>query len=79
MNDTVELACYYDIIQRRGSYFSIIDIETGELLTEKVSTENGDKIQELKFQGKANLLEFLRNRSDIFNLIYNQVNERLVV
>ena len=77
LNDTVELACWYDIIRKRGSYFDIIDTTTGELLTEKVSTENGDEIQELKFQGKSSLLEFLRTRSDIFNLIYKQVNEKL--
>lgn len=77
LNDTVELACWYDIIRRRGSWFDIIDIETGELLTEKVSTENGDEIQELKFQGKPAMLEYLRNRPDIFNLIYKQVMKRL--
>lgn len=78
LNDTIELACWYDIIRKRGSYFDIIDIETGELLTEKVSTDDGVAVQELKFQGKANLLEFLRNRPDIFNLIYEQTNKRLV-
>lgn len=75
--DTVELACWYDIIQKGGSWYSIIDIETGELLTEKISTEKGDEIQELKFQGKASLLEFLRNRTDIFNLIYKQIMKKL--
>ena len=77
LNDTIELACWYDIIRKRGSYFDIINIETGELLTEKVSTETGDILQELKFQGKANLLEFLKNRNDIFNLIYTQVIKKL--
>ena len=82
LNDTVELACYYDIIQRRGSYFSIIDTETGEILQEKVSESDNNNneasgLMDLKFQGKANLLEFLKNRPDIFNLIYQQVNEKL--
>lgn len=77
LNDAIELACWYDIIQKGGSWYSIIDIETGELLTETVSTEDGEEVQELKFQGKPNLLEFLRNRDDIFNLIYKQLMKKL--
>lgn len=77
LNDTIELAAYYDIIQKGGSWYSIIDVETGEILVEKVSTTNGDKEEILKFQGKANLLEFLRNRPDIFNLIYDKTMEKL--
>ena len=77
LNDTIELACYYDIIQKGGSWFSIIDTETGEILGEKVSTEAGDEIEQYKFQGRASLVDFLRNRSDVFNLIYKQVMKRL--
>lgn len=69
LSDTVELACYYDIIQRRGSYFSIVDIETGEILI--------DNETELKFQGKASLLEFLRDNDNIFNSTYEQVMIKL--
>lgn len=86
LNDTVELAGYFDIIQRRGSYFSIIDVETGEIMQDEmlgVADDAGNPIvegtQDLKFQGKANLLEFLSNRPDIFNLIYNQVMKKLEV
>ena len=76
-NDTVELAGYYDIIQKGGSWYSIINIETGELLTIPVSTEDGDGLQDLKFQGKPSLLEFLKSNTDIFNLIYKQTMEKL--
>ena len=33
--------------------------------------------EDLKFQGKANLLEYLKNNQDLFNKIYKQVNEKL--
>ena len=87
LNDTIELACWYDIIRRRGSYFDIIDIETGEVLYEMVGIkhteeekkllENGvDKIP-LKFQGKPALLDYLKNNEDLFNKIYKQVMNKL--
>ena len=86
LNDTVELACWYDIIRKRGSYFDIIDIETGEIMQEEIFDGYGDGnipkslgFQDLKFQGKANLLEYLKNNQDLFNKIYKQVNERLEV
>ena len=84
LNDTVELACWYDIIRKRGSYFDIIDIETGEIMQEEIFDGYGDGnipkslgFQDLKFQGKANLLEYLKNNQDLFNKIYKQVNEKL--
>lgn len=77
LNDTVELACFYDIIQKGGAWYSIIDIETGEIMGEKTSTTDGDTIEQFKFQGKPALLDFLRNRPDIFNLIYKEVMEKL--
>jgi recombination protein RecA len=76
ISDTVELATYYDIIQKGGSWYSIIDTETGEIMQD-VSTENGDEIEQCKFQGRPALLEYLKNRPDIFNLIYEQVMKKL--
>jgi len=69
ISDTIDLACFYDIIQKGGSWFSIIDMETGEIM--------GTETEEYKFQGKPALLEFLRNTPDIFTLIYKQVMKRL--
>lgn len=80
--DTVELACYYDIIQKGGSWYTIIDTDTGEIMQNKFEDkddENSDAIgiMDLKFQGKASLLEFLKDDEDTFNLIYNQVMKKL--
>lgn len=80
--DTVDLAIKYDIIQKGGSWYSIIDIETGEIMQNEVYTgydEFGDsyETEDLKFQGKASLLEYLYQKKDIFNLIYEQVMKKL--
>lgn len=82
VNDTVELATYYDIIQKGGAWYSIIDTETGEIMQEAFETkdeEGSDAIglQDLKFQGKASLLEYLKENKEIFNLIYEQVMKKL--
>ena len=67
--DTVELACYYDIIQKAGAWFSVVDTETGEII------QDGDK--ELKFQGKPALLEYIREDEDFRSWLLDKVNERL--
>lgn len=72
--DTVELACYYDIIQKGGSWYSIIDIKTGEIM----QIANKDEVEDLKFQGKSSLLEYLKNNKETFNKINKQVMEKLV-
>lgn len=79
LSDTVELACYYDIIQKAGAWYSIIDIKTGEMLQENVLNDEGevDYIQDLKFQGRPALLQYLKENEDIFNLISEQVKKKL--
>lgn len=82
LNDTIELAAYYDIIQKGGSWYSIIDIETGEIMQRRFETkddEGSDAIglEDLKFQGKSALLEYLRNDEKLTNLIYKQVMKKL--
>lgn len=76
LSDTVELATYFDIIQKGGSWFTIIDVETGEIMQD-VITDDVDAIQDLKFQGRASLIDFLRNNETIFNLISEQVKKKL--
>lgn len=40
LKDLTELAIKYDIIDMRGAWFNIIDIETGEVLAEKIHGQN---------------------------------------
>ena len=82
ISDTVELACYYDIIQKAGAWFSIIDTNTGEIMQNQVHTgydEMGDcyEKEDLKFQGRPSLLQYLKENKDIFNKIYEQVQIKL--
>jgi recombination protein RecA len=68
-NDLLFMAIKYGLIAVRGSYYYILN-EDGEILM------NGD--EELKFQGKANILQFLREDEEIFEELWNKVNERLM-
>ena len=83
ISDTIELACYYDIIQKAGAWFSIIDTETGEIMQNEVyisTDEQNNPVfekEDLKFQGKPALLKYLKDNEKIFNLIYDKVTEKL--
>lgn len=65
--DIIPLAIEYDIIKRSGAWYSIINPQTDEII---LDTEGNP----LKFQGMSNLMQFLREDDDIYNLIYNFIN-----
>lgn len=65
--DTVEVAMKYGIIQQSGAWFSIIDIETGEIMED----DTGELI---KLQGKSNVIEYLKENEYLFTEIYNKIN-----
>ena len=65
--DTVEVALKYGIIQQSGAWFSIIDIETGEIMED----DTGELI---KLQGKPNVIEYLKENEYLFTEIYNKIN-----
>ena len=48
LSDLIEVAIKYEIIDKRGAWFNIIDTDTGEILAEKI-------------QGQANLRSYLEN------------------
>ena len=68
--DLVEVAMKFGIIHKAGAWFSFVDLETGEV----VSDEEGNV---LKFQGQANLTEFIRNDAVMLEELREQVNSRL--
>lgn len=68
LSDTIDMAIHYNVIIQAGAWYRIINSETGEVLF--------DGEEELKFQGKAKLLDFLRNNEEIFNNIKNELNEK---
>ena len=64
--DTVDVALKYGIIQQAGAWFSIIDIETGEIMED----DTGELI---KLQGKPNVIEYLKENEYLFTEIYNKI------
>ena len=67
ISDTLDLAIKYDVVHQAGAFYSIVDISTGEILT------NGEET--LKFQGKAKILDYLRAHSDIYEWVVAQVEK----
>jgi recombination protein RecA len=64
--DLVEVALRKDVIQKAGAWFSIIDTETGEIMCD----EDGET---LKFQGQANVVDYIRNNE----VLLEELKEKL--
>ena len=60
MRDTVDMAIFLEVIRQAGAWFMMIDYTTGE---------------ELKFQGKAKVVDYLAEHPEQFELLKEQVNE----
>lgn len=69
--DTVETALRYGLVVQQGSWFNLVDPQTGELMMD-------DEDQLLKFQGKSNLLDFLEENDTIFDEMLAAVNAKLL-
>lgn len=65
--DTFETALKYGIIQQAGAWFTFVDLDTGEVITD----ENEEVI---KLQGKPNVLEYLKETPTFFEEIYDKVS-----
>ena len=63
--DLVEVAIEYEIIDKHGSWFTIIDTDTGEILKDKI-------------QGQAGLYKFLDENSEILEKVEELVNKKLM-
>ena len=69
--DLLPIAVEYDIIKKGGSWYRLMDPNTGEIL----SDENGEP---LKFQGAYNVMDYLRNNAEVFNMIYDFINRKAI-
>jgi recombination protein RecA len=67
--DLIDVAIVMDVIHRAGSYYQLLNIETGEILC----VNN----VEMKFQGKSNLDEYLLSNPRIVKWIEGQVNQHI--
>ena len=67
-SDLVDVAVEFGVIQKAGAWYSVVDLETGELLAD----ENEEP---LKFQGKANLVRRLKEDDTLFDEVMSAVHE----
>lgn len=64
LHDLVEVAIKYSVIDKHGGWFDITDIETGEVLADKI-------------QGQANLIDFLDKNTDIMKRVEELVDAQM--
>ena len=69
--DTLALALKYNYAAQSGSWFNFVDPETGEVLTD-------DKDEEIKIQGKGNVVAYLREDDITFQELYDKVSSEVV-
>ena len=63
LRDLVEVAITYEIIDKHGAWFTIIDTDSGEVLADKI-------------QGQANVYAYLEENEDILLKVEEQVENR---
>lgn len=68
--DLIPMAVDLGVIKKAGSWFSIVNPDTGELLTYEDE-------EVIKFQGQLNLMSFLRENKDVFDFINNYVMNKV--
>lgn len=68
--DLIEVAIKYGYIQKGGAWFTFIDVETGEILTD----EEG---KDIKIQGQANVAKLLRENEILLDELREQVNGKM--
>ena len=64
LKDLVEVAIMYDVIVKNGAWFKIVDVESGEILKDKI-------------QGQANVYDILQNDENLLNIVETQT-ERFI-
>jgi hypothetical protein len=70
VNDTVDCAIEFGMINQRGAWFDVVDIETGEVSL----NENGEP---LKFQGKEKLVDYYKTNEDAYKELFKKVSNKL--
>jgi recombination protein RecA len=68
--DTVDVALKYGIIQQAGSWFNFVDIDTGEIISD-------DEGEDIKLQGKPNVIEYLKDNQHLLEEITNKINSKI--
>lgn len=64
LEDTIETAQQLDMITKRGAWYSLYDLETGELL-------------DVKLQGIDSVTKYMRDNPDYYHTFWEKVNEEI--
>lgn len=64
LEDTIETAQQLDMITKRGAWYSLYDLETGELL-------------DVKLQGIDSVIKYMRDNPDYYHTFWEKVNEEI--
>ena len=74
--DLIPMAVELGVVNKAGSWFSIVNPDTGELLT--YEPEPGQEVGDvIKFQGQINLMAFLRENKQVFDFVNNYVMAKI--
>lgn len=68
--DLIEVGIKLGIVNKAGAWFNLVDIETGEVVTD----EEG---KEIKVQGQANLVKLLKEDDILLDELRDQINSRI--
>lgn len=71
IEDAIDMAIMYNYIIARGSWYQFIEPDTGEVMQDAEG-------KEIKFQGKANVLDFLRDNKFIYEELWEEINKKIM-
>lgn len=71
ISDTVYMALQYNFIVQSGSWFTIVDPDSGEIICDADGNE-------LRFQGMSRLLDFIRDDEVILDELKEQLHEAMM-
>lgn len=65
IRDTISCALEFGLLQKRGAWFNIVNLETGEV------------VPELKFQGENRVVEYFKENPEEYDKLWKAVNKKV--
>ena len=72
LQDTIEVATHFGMIEKTGGWYSFIDLETGQYLVD-------DANKQIKLNGIANVKKYFNEHLDFWKKIYDAVYAKLSI
>ena len=70
ISDAVDVAIKLGLVNKAGAWFSLVDKETGEIITD----ENNNT---MKFQGKPKVVDYFKENKDKYEILEKNIEELL--